>query len=109
MTFHYFSQKAHGPEAAEPRTAALHVAELVARYPNLSEIELERLIERYRELSALDMALMISDAELASKLDQFYKDHGRRLRMAFRDYAIFVYIGVAGLLFAIWAGTRGVI
>jgi hypothetical protein len=108
MTFQNFGAKARIQEIAEPRTACLHAAELVSRYPNLSEIELARLINLYRELSALDMALMISDTELAPKLDRFCKDHRRRLRTPFREYAVLVYIAVAGILFAIWGATRGV-
>ena len=107
MTLRDFGAKARAHETVEPRTAALQAADLVSRYPNLSEIELARLINLYRELSALDMALMISDTELAPKLDRFYKDHWRRLKTPFREYAVFVFIAMAGILVAIWGAARG--
>jgi hypothetical protein len=105
MTDQDFGAKAH--EEAEPRPAAQQAAELIARYPNLSEIELARAINLYRELSALDMALMISDAELVSKLDRFHEDHRRQLRTPFRQYAVLVCIGAVGMLVALWAATVG--
>jgi hypothetical protein len=54
------------------------------------------------------MALMISDSELAPKLDRFRKDHRRQLRTPFRQYAVLVYIAIAGIFFAVWAAMRGV-
>ena len=108
MTFQNFGAKARIREVAEPRIVALQAAELVDRYPNLSEIELARLINLYRELSSLDMALMISDSELAPKLNRFRKDHRRQLRTPFRQYAVLVYIAVAGIFFAVWAAMHGV-
>lgn len=90
-----------------PESPALEqVADLVTRYPNLSEIELARLINLYRELSALEMALMISDSELAPKLDGFYKEQRLRLRRPFREYAVLLAIALAGMVVAIWGGTR---
>ena len=108
MTFQNFGAKARMREVAEPHIIALQAVGLVERYPNLSEIELARLINLYRELSSLDMALMISDSELAPKLDRFRKDHRRQLRTPFRQYAVLVYIAVAGIFFAVWAAMRGV-
>ena len=77
--------------------------ELIARYPNLSEIELARLINLYRELSALDMALMLSDETLAPRLDRFSGDHRSRIRTPFRQYAALVGYAVVGLAVAVWA------
>lgn len=108
MTFRDLGANARTYEATERLAAAHRAAELIARYPDLSQIELSRLIQLYRSLTALDMALLISDTGLAPKLDQFYKDHRRRLRTPFRQYAILVYIAGVGVLVAIWAATLGV-
>ena len=110
MMFHEFGAKTLAPEPAEPEPvdAVPQVAELIDRYPYLSEIELARLINLYRDLSALDMALMISDEELAPKLNHFYKDHGRLLRTPFRQYAVLVGIAAVGTL-VVLAATWGVI
>lgn len=82
-------------------------AELIVRYPNLSEIELARLINLYRELSALDVALMISDEQLAPRLDRFVKEHRSEVRTPFRQYAILVAIAVAGFALATWVVAFG--
>ena len=95
------------PRHSDPRPLD-DTRELIGRYPNLSEIELARLINVYRELSALDMALIISDSELAPKLGRFRKDHRQQLRTPFRQYAVLVYIAIAGIFFAVWAAMRGV-
>ena len=101
------SVSARGRTQAPESHALEQAAELIARYPNLSEIELARLINLYRELSALDMAMMISDTDLAPRLDCFYKEHRRCLRMPFREYSVLVYIAIAGIIIATWAVVLG--
>jgi hypothetical protein len=80
--------------------------ELIARYPNLSEAELVRLISQYRDLSALDMALMLSDDNLAPKLDRFSSDHRSRTRTPFRHYAALLAYAAVAVGMVAWAGTR---
>jgi hypothetical protein len=108
MMFQDFGAERLAREEAERRNAAQQAAELIARYPDLSAVERASAIRLYRELSALDMALMISDEELAPKLDHFYKDNWRKLRTPFRQYAVLAAIAVSGIILAIWAGTIGV-
>jgi hypothetical protein len=105
--FQDFGAKALAQQPISRANAARQAVELIGRYPNLSEIELARVINLYRELSALDMALMLSDEELAPKLDHFSRDHGRRLRTPFRQYAALVGIAAAGIIVAVWAATLG--
>jgi len=111
MTFSHTTSRRGQPRAdrREPHSTVQEVADLLDRYPNLSEIELARLINLYRGLSALDMALMISDPQLAPSLDRFSSDHRRQLRTPFRQYATLVVIAVAGFALAIWGGTRGIL
>ncbi len=77
-------------------------AELMNRYPNLTKIELARLISLYRELSALDVALLLSDENLAPRLERFVGVHRAEVRTPFRQYAILVAIALAGLFLATW-------
>lgn len=91
---------AHGPHGDE-------AARLLSRYPALSEIELARLINLYRRLPALDVALFLSDEILAPKIDQFSKDHRSKVRIPFRQYAVLVWIAVAGLALLAWALAFG--
>jgi len=92
-----------GGSSKGPLEAALQqAAELIDRYPNLSEIELARLINVYRELSALEVALLISEDELTPKLGRFVQDHRAKIRTPFRQYAVLVAIAVAGAALVIW-------
>lgn len=84
---------------------AQEARELIRRYPNLSEVQLARLINLYRELSALDTALMISDEELAPKLDRFSADHRSEIRTPFRQYAALLIYAAAGIGALAWAAA----
>ncbi|HKX92822.1 MAG TPA: hypothetical protein VJM15_10420 [Sphingomicrobium sp.] len=88
------------PSASPPRD---EVRKLIARYPNLNEIELARLINLYRRLPAVDMALMLSDEKLAPNLDRFSSNHRSDLRPPFRDYAgLMLYVGIT-IAVLVWA------
>jgi hypothetical protein len=105
--FQDFNSKAlvSGPSQAAPRVAAGEAAELIARYPNLSEIELARLINLYRRFSALDMALMISDEQAGPTLGRFIKDNRSKLRPPFRHYALLVLYAAIGVGALAWAAA----
>ena len=107
MGFHEMGGRtlAHGEPAQ--KVGAAEAAKLIARYPALSTRELNRAISLYRQLSALDTALMISDEQLAPKLDQFYKDNWRKLRTPLRHYALLLAIALGGIILAVWAGAKG--
>ena len=77
--------------------------QLMNRYPNLGEIGLARLINLYRELSALDIALLLSDENLAPKLDQFSADHRSKIRAPLRHYAALIGYALAGVVAIAWA------
>ena len=98
---------ARGGAPAPGSPALEQAAELIGRYPNLSEIELARLINLYRELSALDVALMISDEQLAPRLDRFVGEHRSEVRPPFRQYAVFVAIAVAAVALVVWVVAFG--
>ena len=103
--FQDMDARAHQIEQAESHTgtAVQQFAELVERYPALSEVELARLINLYSQLSALEVALMISDEQLGVKLDTFFADHRSKLKTPFRQYGVLVGIAVAGLITVLWA------
>src|SRR3982751_1444752 len=103
--FQDFNSKArvNGPSQAPPRVAAAEAAELVARYPNLSETELARLINLYRGFSALDTALILSDEALAPMLDRFTAEHRSKVRPPFRQYAGLLFYTVLTVAALAWA------
>lgn len=106
--YHFGSTQAFSRDRAEaPQGTALQqAAELLRRYPHLSDVELARLINLYRQLSALDSALLISDGDLASKLNLFFADHRAKVRTPFRHYAALVGYAVIGIAVLVWAMIR---
>ena len=88
----------------EPASTPLEEARaLIRRYPNLGDIQLARLINLYREFSALDMALVLSDAELAPKLDRFSSEQRSEVRSPLGHYAgLLIYVGLT-LAAVAWA------
>ena len=83
----------------------VRAVELIERYPRVTEPQLEALIATFRRLSALDVALILSDEDLAPKLDAFRRDHASRIRTPFRQYAVLFAIAVLGLLVVLWSVT----
>ena len=98
---------ARGQVIPSGASAAQQMADLVDRYPNLSEVELARLINLYGQVSALDLALMISDEKLAPRLDRFFKDHRSKVRTPFRQYAALVVTAAVGAAILVWAVAFG--
>ena len=67
-------------DRARPRSStALRVEELLARYPNLSELELAELINLFSYLNMVPRALMAADEHLGPRVESFYRDHGESL------------------------------
>jgi hypothetical protein len=96
---------AYPQSQVSPARPLEQASELIARYPNLSEIELARLINLYRELSALDVALMISDEQLGPRLDSFSSDHRSKIRTPLRQYAALVGYAVLAVGAVAWAAA----
>ena len=93
------------PSAQPPPSPMDEASALIKRYPNVSEIELARLINVYKELSALEMALMISDEDLALRMDRFSSDHRENLRIPFYQYAVLVVLGIVGIVALAWGAA----
>jgi hypothetical protein len=80
----------------------VHAANLIRLYPNGSPQQLQELIAAYPRLSAMDLAHLLSDSELAPKLEQFRRDHKSTTRTPFRQYALFVVIAVVSIAIILW-------
>lgn len=93
-------------ETQSAGTTLEEARELIARYPNLSEIELTRLINLYRGFSALDMALLLSDEKLAPRLDRFSNEHRGKIRVPFRQFAGLMAYALMTLSVVVWAILR---
>jgi hypothetical protein len=105
--FQDFSEATAARAQLPPRPQAEEAAQLLQRYPNLSEIELARLINLYRGLSALDVALMMSDASVAPHLDLFSTENRSKIRVPFRQYAMLAFLGVLAVATVVWAIGMG--
>lgn len=79
-----------------------NVTELIGRYPHLSDKELRRLNSIYPQLSPVEMALMLSNEEIAGKLDAFSREHRRARRTPLRQYAALLGILAAGFALIAW-------
>lgn len=67
------------PRSREPSAIAQRAETLVARYPNLSEVELAELINLMPRLPMLDFGLMTADDQLSDRMEAFHRDHGDKL------------------------------
>ena len=75
-------------EAAPCVGAHERAAELISRYPDLSKSQTGDLVSLFPRLSALDLALMMSDDDLAPKLEAFYAAHRQEMSPSLTDYAV---------------------
>ena len=76
------------PHAGRPARAA----ELVGRYPQLSRAQIDELASLLPRLNARDVALIISDEELAPRLDAFWTAHRELIAPSLSDYAVIAAI-----------------
>ena len=75
---------------------------LLQRYPDLEPWETDRLVSIYPHLPMLHIALMTSDDELGPRLAAFQRDHRRRLRAPFRQFAVLLIPLVIMFVVMLW-------
>ena len=79
---------AHAARAAPRVGAHERAAQLISSYPNLSHSQIENLAGLFPRLSALDLSLMMSDDDLAPRLEAFYAAHRELISPSLSDYAV---------------------
>lgn len=79
------------------------IADLLCRYPNLSDPERAGLIADFRRLSNLDIAFMLSDPDVAPNLERFRRENKRETAEPFRNYALLIAIAIAGIAATVYA------
>lgn len=97
------SRKTAASEAAEAQRA--HVSKITGylrRYPELAEHERADLISGYRQLSNLDIAYMLSDPDVAAKLQRFRAENKRETREPFRNYAVLLALAIIGFAMIVY-------
>jgi hypothetical protein len=94
----------HYSRSRELSKGAVKAEALLNRYPDLSEQELASLIRTFAHLPLLDFGLMAADERLGEKLDEFYRDHGDKLRapLSGLSWAISL-LAVLAIVLLVWA------
>jgi hypothetical protein len=92
------------PDRTRPRSSLTEEAErLVQKYPNITDEEIDRLVAIFPKLPVLDVGLMTSDDSLASRLEAFHREHGRRIRMPLPHQLLFLSVAAVLVLIILWA------
>ena len=76
-------------------------ADLLFRYPRVSEAEARLILGFLRNGRHLDVGMVTGDERLRPQLDSFMDDHGKHLRVGFGE-ATAVIAAIAGFLLACW-------
>jgi len=94
---------AHAPhEEVRPSGAMrMEIADLVARYPEVSDDEAKLILRFLRTGRHLDVGMLTGDQSLKPQLDRFMADHARDLRVGFWEGSA-VVAGIAGFLVLCW-------
>jgi hypothetical protein len=77
------------------------VAELLHRYPHVSDAEAKLILTFLRKGRHLDVGMLTADARLKPNLDIFMKDHAKQLGVGFGEAAA-VVAAITGFLAACW-------
>jgi hypothetical protein len=88
------------PESAQ-RLTRDEVADLLQRYPHVSDGEAKAILGFLRKGRQLDVGLLTADDRLKPQLDSFMTDHRKDLRVGVGETAG-VVAAIAGFLVACW-------
>ena len=77
------------------------IADLLQRYPQVSDGEAKRIVNFLRKGRHLDVGMLTGDAALKPQLDLFMADHAKHFRLNFGE-AAGVTAAIAGFLAFCW-------
>ena len=99
MSYHY---PHHVGKIVPPQSAkSERVADLVSRYPGVTEDEAQEIVTFMRTGRHLDVGLLTADDAIRPKLDAFMHDHKADFRVKWWESAA-VTGGIAAALIAFW-------
>ena len=105
MSYHY---PQHVGKIVSPRrTNSERVANLISRYPGVSEQEANEIVTFMRTGRHLDMGLLTADGTDQPNLDAFMEDHKAHVRVKWWETAGVVG-GIAVLLMSLWLLSEAV-
>lgn len=99
MSYHYPHYV--GKIVKPRRTKSERVADLVSRYPGVTEDEAQEIVTFIRTGRHLDIGLLTADEVIRPKLDAFMEDHKADFRVKWWEGAA-VTGGIAVALIAFW-------
>jgi len=94
-------------EARALRLDRQQAADLISRYPHVSQSEAKLIVDFLRTGRHLDVGMLTADDRLKPQLDSFMHDHRRDLRVGFGEGAAVVG-GIAAFLLACWLAWEAV-
>ena len=95
------SARARREQACALRADRCQAAELVRRYPSVSDDEVELILHFLRRGRHLDVGMVTGDESLRPQLDLFMADHGKELRVSLVEGSAAV-AAIAGFLLVCW-------
>jgi hypothetical protein len=91
----------HREEARALRATRLQVADLLSRYPHVSEAEAQEIAGFLRTGRGVDVGMVTGDEALKPKLDRFMADHERHFRVGLFE-AVTVFAAAVAALALCW-------
>jgi predicted esterase len=88
-------------EARALRVTRQQAADLLSRYPSVSEAEARLILGFLRKGRHLDVGMLTADEALKPQLDAFTRDHKKQLGVGFGEGAA-VLAAIAGFLLVCW-------
>jgi hypothetical protein len=91
----------HLQAGRDVRSRRDRVADLVGRYPNVSDKDRREILDFMRNGRHLDIGLLTANEKIRSKLDRFMHDHKSHFGVTAREVAA-VVAGIGVMLATLW-------
>lgn len=97
---------AHNPHSSAGALSLTReqAADLLCRYPHVSDAEAKLILTFLRKGRHLDVGMLTADAELKPQLDRFMDDHKKHFRVGFGEGTVVVaaILGFLVICFLVW-------
>jgi hypothetical protein len=83
-------------------------ADLLARYPHVSDAEAKLILTFLRKGRHLDLGILTADQTLKPQLDSFTADHAKELRVGIGEASAVAaaILGLLGLCWLVWEAVK---
>jgi len=80
------------------------VANLLERYPSITESEAQQVVRFLKTGRHLDVGILTADERLRGNLDRFMEEHQSHFRLKWQEVAIAIVV-LAAIVAAFWLAT----